>query len=264
MFFIIVLFILTIINLIPFIFVSLSPWFFFLWVIVSFIFSLLVEALIIYLYLSLCSIKDPKKKFRHFLLRNALQLTLMFEHIKVTTKGKENIPSDNHFVVYANHKSMIDPVIILYEMNKTMTVVGKSTLFKHKFLDRLRQVYGVVSMDRDNDRSAIKSLNLAIDYVKNSYPVLIFPEGGIKTRETEEMVSLRAGAYKIATKSNGMVLPVSIIGSSKINDKKWYKRLKVTVIFHKPITPSEYEGMNTTELGTKVEEIINKAIRDEK
>ena len=97
---------------------------------------------------------------------------------------------------------------------------------------------------------------------KNGTSMIIFPEGGIKTRDVEEMVNLRAGAYKLATKSGAMILPCSIIGSSQIKSNRRIKRKDVTVIFYKPISKEEYQSMNTTEIGLRVEEIINSGIKE--
>ena len=90
---------------------------------------------------------------------------------------------------------------------------------------------------------------------------VIFPEGGIKDRNNEEMVNLRAGAYRLVTKSEALLLPVSIIGSSKIRTKKFLKRTLVKVIIHKPFTKEEYENLNTTEIGNMVQNLLNEDLQ---
>ncbi len=101
----------------------------------------------------------------------------------------------------------------------------------------------------------------AIRAVRNGLSYIIFPEGGIKTRETEEMVNLRAGAYKLVTKSEALLLPVTILGSSKIKKRKnLFKSLTVQIIVHKPLSKEEYESQTTTELGEYVMNMINKDV----
>ena len=91
---------------------------------------------------------------------------------------------------------------------------------------------------------------------------IIFPEGGIKTRETEEMIEIKPGAYKLAEWSESAISPVSIIGTSKNATRKKFRTLHVKVIIHKPITKDDYKDLNTTELGEKVFGIVNEGIKD--
>ena len=75
------------------------------------------------------------------------------------------------------------------------------------------------------------------------------------------MVNLRAGAYKLAIKSQGTILPVSIIGSSEISRKKLHQRKNIKVIIHKPIPYEEYKDLNSTKIGLQVEELINETVK---
>lgn len=241
--------------------IPVSLWYLFLWVPLGMVCSLITLLLFAFFFLLIASHTKPLHRFKHFILRNACWLGISFLKIRLTVEGKENIP-EGTFVVYANHKSNMDPVLIYYAMHRMCSAVGKISLVQHWLMKWIFMTFDAVPIDRENDREAAKSIVLAIKKVKSGLPMIIFPEGGIKSRETDEMVNLRAGAYKLATKSEAPVLPVSIIGSSKIKTKKKLERVDVKVIFHKPIYKEEYKNMNTTELGTMVEEIINKGVHN--
>lgn len=242
--------------------IDLSPYFMFLWVPVGFICALITFVAMVYIFLLIGSKTKPNHWFKHFILRSAMSLTLKFYHIKLNVIGKENIPNDT-YVVYSNHKSNMDPIFIyLATGSNHITAIGKHTLFKNYFMNLIRATYGAYSLNRDNDREAAKVIIKAIADAKKGMSIIIFPEGGIKTRDVEEMVNLRAGAYKVATKAQVNVLPCAIIGSSQIKSEKRRKKKVITVIFYKPISKDEYQGMNTTEIGLKVEEIINDGIKN--
>ncbi len=156
----------------------------------------------------------------------------------------------------------MDPIFIYYALHTdSVTAIGKSTLFKNHFMKLIGNTFGAIPLNRENDREAAKAIIKAIGDVKKGMSMIIFPEGGIKTRDVEEMVNLRAGAYKLATKSGAKILPCAIIGSSQIKKKRRIKRKNVTVIFYKPIDKEEYQKMNTTEIGLMVEDIINNGIK---
>ncbi len=262
MFFLILFLILTgiysyLLTLIP-----LSLWYLFLWVPVGMLLAIVTLLIFALIFLWTCPKKDPMHKPRHFILRNACQLSLWYLNIKLVVEGKENIPTDKTFVVYANHKSNMDPVLIYLSLNRLVTAIGKKSLFKNYFMRLVAEVYGAIPIDRDNDREAARTMVSSIKKCKNGWNIIIFPEGGIKSRDNEEMVNLRAGSYKLAMKSNALILPVSIVGSAQISKKKKWQRKVVKVIYHKPIEPSFYVGKNTTEVGLYVEDIINKGVHD--
>ncbi|MGM9969344.1 MAG: lysophospholipid acyltransferase family protein [Anaeroplasma sp.] len=256
-----VIIILTVIYAFLFNLIPLSNWFLFLWIPCGLISSILTVVVFILIFITLCPKKNPKGKFRHFLLRDVTSIIIKIFNIKLIVVGKENIPKNN-FVIYANHKSNLDPVIIYNSVHRICSAIGKKTLFKNPIMKKLQKTFGAIALDRENDREAAKSMIVAIKSVKEGLPMIIFPEGGIKSRDVEEMVNLRAGAYKLATKANALILPVSIIGTANVTKKGFFKRKTVKIIYHNPITPEEYAGMNTTIIGHMVEDIINSGIKN--
>lgn len=232
-----------------------------LWVGAGLLASLLLIVLYILIYIEIGARTTPKSKFKVFMLRNALQLVFWFYHIHVTSEGLENVPYNEPFVMYCNHKSMLDPAAIYLEINRIVSAIGKKSLWGFWPMNHICKCYGALPMDRDNDRQAVKDMLVAIKAVKEGMPMIIFPEGGIKSRDVEEMVSLRAGAYKLAMKAEAPIIPVAIMGSSEIAKKKRYQRKNIHIIFHKAITKEEYKDKNTLEIGTFVEEMINEDIR---
>ncbi len=238
-----------------------SPWFIILWVFLALLTTILIVVIWFLLFIKLCPRNKPNGKIRHFVLRDLVSLFVRFYHVKYEVVGKENIPSET-FVVYANHKSNMDPLILYLALKTRLTAVGKSTLFKHPVMNNIKDTFGAISIDRDNDREALKQIIFAIKEIKDGLSMIIFPEGGIKDRNDEEMASLRAGAYKLVTKTNATILPVSIIGSSEISKKKRYKRKNVKIIIHNPIKNEEIKGKNTNEIGLLVEQIINDGVKN--
>ena len=233
-----------------------------LWVGSGFLIGIIILILFALLFIEIGAKTSPKSKFKVFILRNALQLAFWYNHAYVTCEGLENVPNDTPFVMYSNHKSMLDPAAIYLKINRTVSAIGKKSLFTFWPMNHICKCYGALPMDRDNDRQAVKDMLVAIKAVKEGMPMIIFPEGGIKTRDVEEMVSLRAGAYKLAMKAEAPIIPVAIMGSSEIAKKKRFEKKHIHIIFHKPISKEEYKDKNTQEIGTFVEEMINEDIRN--
>lgn len=262
MFFIVIFLLLTALYTYLYSLIDLGIYYIILWIFLAIISSILSIAIYALFFLLVGSKTKPTNRYKHFILRNVCFLAIKFQRIKIVIKGKENI-LDEPFVVYANHKSKMDPLLIYYSMNRVCSAIGKKSLFVNPLMKLVSKTYGAIPLDRENDREAAKSIIMGIKSVKKGLSMIIFPEGGIKTRDTDEMVSLRAGAYKLATKAEVAVLPVSIIGSSKIATKKFFHKITVELIFHKPIFKEEYKQLNTTQLGLMVENIINEGIASE-
>jgi 1-acyl-sn-glycerol-3-phosphate acyltransferase len=239
--------------------IPLSNWFLFLWIPSGIILSLITVISLILIYIKLNENTSITGKFKHHFLHQITKLICIITNIRVKAVGLENIP-DETCVFYGNHKSNIDPILTYYAMGKVCSAVGKSTLFTNKFMNMLKNCFGAISLDRNNDREAAKAMIQAIKHVSMGLSMIIYPEGGIKTRETELCVDVKPGAYKLATKPGVPIVPVTILNSNTICTKGLFQKHKVTIVFHKPIYKDEYQSLNTIELGKLVEGVINSAV----
>ena len=240
----------------------LSLWFNFLWAVLSIILSFLTFVLFVVIFLRVTKNTNPTGKKRYKVLHDIVKFILILTNVKIEYVGLENVPNET-FVCYANHKSNMDVFLVHYGLNRVCSAIGKKSLFKYPIIKQCQNSFGCISLDRDNDRAAAKSMIEAIRNIKNGLSYIIFPEGGIKSRDVEEMVNLRAGAYKLVTKTEVLLLPCTIIGSNGYSKRKSiFKRVRVKVIYHKPITSEEYMKYNTTEIGNMVMEIIKTEITE--
>lgn len=241
-----------------------NPWLWILWVFLG----LLATILLFFGWLYGMALpfvrygKDGKAKL-WLIMRIVNFVNLMCGAILVV-EGKENLVAENRVLLVSNHKSQLDVVLLYAAAKKLGTAAGKSSLWKVKPLLPLINAFEVLKIDRNNDRETAKSIIQGIKLLKKDKPIIIFPEGGIKTREVEQMVSLKAGAYKLATKSDAIIQPAAIIGSSKLAKRKPWQWFKIIVRFLPAIRPEDYAGMTTHEIGYKVIEMVNKEFPNEK
>lgn len=238
-------------------------WFLFLWIPLGFIAGWLIWVMIIFIvFYPILRFTKTKSHLKHEIIYQFCEFCNMFFRLKIKIVGRENIPTET-FVVYANHKSMLDVSVVYQAFHKVMSAVAKNTLDKVKIIHMFMQTAEVVPLDRKNERQGVKDLLRAIKLVSDGYNFMIFPEGGIKTRETEKIIEIKPGAFKLATKPGASIVPVSIIGTSQCKTKSPWHKVRVKVIIHKPIKKEEYENMTTQEIGEKVVEIINSGIENE-
>lgn len=238
--------------------ISNNPWLWFLWVFLGLIST--VVLFIGWLYLVVIpTIKalPSNSKLTAFYIRHIVKMINLFTGVSVKVENIENLTDAKRVLYVSNHKSQMDPFFIYLAAKRPMTAAGKADLWAIKPLLPLIYAMRAVKIDRSNDRETAKSILNGIKFMKEDNSIIIFPEGGIKTRDVEQMVSIKPGAYKLATKSDAVIQPIALINSSKIATKKWYQRIKVIVRFLPPITPEDYKDLNTHEIAYKVVDLVN-------
>ena len=247
-------------------FIATNPWLWFLWVFLGLLTTVILFAGFLYL-IALPTIKrmNPNNKLKIFYTIHIIKMVNFISGAKVKVEGIENLTKETKVLYVANHKSMVDPCLI-YQALKTKgpTAASKSELWNIKPLIPFLDAFRIIKINRGSDREAAKSIVEGIKYIKDGNGVIIFPEGGIKTREVEQMVAIKPGAYKLAVKSEAVIQPMAIIGSSKISKRKFFSPfVNVTIRILPPLTYDDYKDLNTHEIAYKVLNMVNENFPDE-
>ncbi len=247
-------------------FIATNPWLWFLWVFLGLITTVVLFVGWLYLIV-LPTIKrmNPNNKLKIFYTIHILKMVNFISGAKVKVEGIENLTKETKVLYVANHKSMVDPCLMYQALkSKGPTAASKSELWNIKPLIPFLDSFRVIKINRGSDREAAKSIVEGIKYIKDGNGVIIFPEGGIKTREVEQMVAIKPGAYKLAVKSEAVIQPMAIIGSSKISKRKFFSPfVNVTIRILPPLTYDDYKDLNTHEIAYKVLNMVNENFPDE-
>lgn len=167
--------------------------------------------------------------------------------------NKEYVPNKN-VVMFGNHLSAFDPVILCYEFRHTaISGLAKKSLFTIPVFGKWLIKRRVIAMDRINNRKDAEAMIKATRQAREGQPMFVFPEG---TRSRSgELLPFRPGAFRLATKSRQ---PIVVFRFTGTNEHKWYhlKRKVCTVEFFPPIPYEEYKDMTTQELSDMVRNII--------
>lgn len=149
--------------------------------------------------------------------------------MRIHTRGLENTPTQGRFLLVCNHLFDLDPVVLMKYFgssqlafiskreNTTMFIIGK---LMHKLMCQL--------INRENDREALKTILRCIQLIKDDEcSVAVFPEGYCST--DGKLQHLRAGAFKIATKTQVPIVVCTIRNTDKV--VRNILRLKPTDIY---------------------------------
>ena len=175
------------------------------------------------LFLGVCAlVVDPRKeygknsRFYRFLLDSATAAAMKLLRIRVHISGIEKIPKDSMVLFVCNHRSNFDPIVTWYALRKwKIAFVSKPGNFKIPFFGRIIRKCCFLSIDRENPRNAIVTINKAADLLKKQeVSIGIYPEG---TRsKNKRLLPFHNGVFKIAQKADAPVVVLSITGTEEI------------------------------------------------
>ena len=159
--------------------------------------------------------------------------------------GVENIPKEGAVIFCGNHRSYLDPPLMVCTAKRDMRFLAKDELAKNPFLNFLGWAFEAIHVKRDEkDVTAIKE---SLKALKNGQCIGLFPEGTRNGLEKGEKV--KDGVAFFAVRSGAKVVPCGIKGGTKENRK-------VTITYGKPLDYSQYKGNKDKDILDKITEEI--------
>ncbi len=144
---------------------------------------------------------------------------------------RRNVPQTGALILYANHISNADPLLLGCAIRRMVYFMAKQELFKNRLISRLMTELGVFPVKRGaGDVSAIKN---ALAKLKLGGILSMFPEG--TRRKPGKPAEVKPGLAMLAIRAKCPVLPAVVVGKPRFLNK-------MKVIYGKPIDLSEYYG----------------------
>ena len=165
----------------------------------------------------------------------------------VKIEGLENIPKNEPLIFCGNHRSFIDPPLMVSTAKRDLKFLAKQELYNNKFLAFLGGVFEAIPVKRDEkDVTAIKE---SLKVLKAGKCIALFPEG---TRNgIEKGAKVKDGVAFFALRSGAKVIPCGIKGGEKGNRR-------LVIKYGKPLDYTQYKGNKDKEvLESVTEEIMN-------
>lgn len=192
--------------------------------------------------------KKTIKSIIKWIVRGAIYLWCKI-YYKAEIIGLENVPKEGAVIFCGNHRSYLDPPLMVCTAKRDMRFLAKEELAKNPFLNFLGWAFDAIHVKRDEkDVTAIKE---SLKTLKNQQCIALFPEGTRNGLEKGEKV--KDGVAFFAVRSGAKVVPCGIKGGTKENRK-------VTITYGKPLDFSQYKGNKDKEVLDKVTDEIMKNI----
>jgi len=203
-----------------------------------------------------------RKELKRF---SRMLLGATFAKVEVIYEDQEaikNLDRNSGIVVVSNHQSNLDPPLINGYFPMDLGFVAKEEMASWPFYGIWMKKSHCVFLNRSNPREGIKSIKKAVKIIKSGYPTAIFPEGARSL--TEEIGDFKKGSFRLATDTNGIIVPVTVKGTYDIQRRGsiWMKMGRsVKLIIDKPIDVKEFSMEERKMLDIKVKRIIEENYR---
>lgn len=187
------------------------------------------------------------KRILRVIVRTAIYLYCKVVY-RLKVIGKENIQKEGPVIYCGNHRSYLDPPLIVVTAGRHVRFMAKEELTKNKFLKFLGYVFDAIYVKRDNKE--IAALKTTLKALKNKESIAMFPEGTRNGLEKGE--SVKEGVAFFVLQTGAKVQPVGIVGGEKP-----FKRVYVN--YGKPL---DYSDRVTKKPSKEELEQVSKEIMD--
>lgn len=218
-----------------------------------------------FMWIKLCYYASHVDKFtpeQHWkLLKYIVTRANIGGNVTIKATGVENVPEEDGFMYFPNHQGMYDILAIMDVSPKMFSVVAKKELANIQFLKQVFACIKAKMLDREDVRSAMKTIQEVTEEVKKGRNFLIFAEG-TRSKNGNNVGEFKGGSFKSATKAKCPIVPVALVDSFKPFDTDTIDEVVVQVHFLEPLYYDDYKEMKTTEIAALVQERIQNKINE--
>lgn len=189
-------------------------------------------------------------------------VALFLVGIKTQIEGLHFLDSKIQYVYCANHFSLLDIVSFGFSPNPVV-YIGKSSLAKIPLFGYMFKKLHV-TVDRSSLKNRYEALQTALEKMGEERSLVMYPEGGILSKNIPQMARFKDGAFRAAITKQIPLVPVSLPDNWIIlPDEKipLITRRKMRMVYHQPIPTKGLNMEDLPSLKEKVHEVIENELK---
>lgn len=177
-----------------------------------------------------------------------------------TITGLEHVPNEERVCFVANHQGDLDIVLMLAYMPRPVGFIAKSEAMWFPFINIWIAALGSAFIHRGNPRRGMRAIDRGVRSIERGNAIVIYPEG---TRSRgPRMRPFHKGSFKLATRSNATIVPVTIDGSYKVweaHNRVEPARIRITI--HPPVRTDTLDAEGKKLVSDQVFSVIQSALQ---
>ena len=219
----------------------------------------LVFFFFMFLYLPLIALpllfKLDGNQLSYYGLHLWAQTFRLFSGIRYEIKGKENLQAKQSYIFTPNHTSYLDIPALPLTAHHSYKALAKKEIAGIPFFGLLAKAVTVM-VDRSSVTNRRKSLIKLIKALKAGTNLVVFAEGTINKTDAP-LAPFQDGAFRIAVETGTPVVPVVIMGASKLMPAR-SKLIRPGKIRVEILPPIPTEGLALNKVKPLKEEVFRK------
>lgn len=222
-----------------------------IWLIWSAIAFLLTWPFISLAYFIVYRLQGGEKKYeRGFAITKVWgKVVLFLLGIRLKKSGNYKQFETGQYIFVSNHRSQIDIPINFSSHPQLFVILSKIEATKIPVVGtNLKHAH--VTVDRKLPNSRKRAMHEMDNHLEAGRSILLYPEGR-RNKSDEHLSKFKAGAFLLAIKHQLPIVPVTILGSNKINNPGNPLAVypgKVEVMFNNPIETKGFTNENLDDL----------------
>jgi 1-acyl-sn-glycerol-3-phosphate acyltransferase len=180
----------------------------------------------------------------------------------VRTEFRSPIDPEGSYVFCANHASYLDIAAMGVVLRNFYAFIGKQAIAKVPLFGYMfRRLH--IPVNRESRLSGYEVVQRAIHLLHHGRSIMIFPEGGIKSKNLPRLAPFKDGAFKMAIESQVPVVPITFPYNWMIlpdDGKLLFRRHAIKAIVHEPIPTAGLTLADLESLKKRTFEIIDREL----
>jgi 1-acyl-sn-glycerol-3-phosphate acyltransferase len=138
---------------------------------------------------------------------------------RIHTEGAQNIPGDGGALLICNHRSILDPVALMTEVDRYIHFVAGSRGFVVPTVKTLYHMTGMVKLSMKGGSSTGRGLDEAVQLMRDGEIVGIFPEGiesFMRPDKASKISYFRTGFARMALEAGVPIIPAAVVPTEEV------------------------------------------------
>ena len=152
----------------------------------------------------------------HTLPRVWARVVLWIYEIRVSVSGHDHVDPSAEYVFVANHRSVIDSVILVSQLRRMPRFVAKYEVARLPLLGPTIRALGHILIDRADPAGTQRTLAQAAATLGQTRSVVFWPEGKRLTASPARVGEFKNGAFAYAREVGLPIVPVALVGAAEI------------------------------------------------
>ena len=207
---------------------------------------------------------DPLYSFLRYYVDSVIKLS----YRKIRQTGRENIPADGAVIYAPNHTgTLMDALVILANDKKPKVFVARADIFKNPKLAKLFRFLKIMPIMRMRDgfdevKKNNKTIEQAVDVLKDKVPFCIFPEGTHQPKYSLQPIS--KGIFRIALQAQALMpdMPLYIVPVGIRYGSFWRYRSTTHMQYGEPIKVSDCIEQNSDKTQPELMNIMRVSLEE--